>query len=89
MRCDAAAIEAAWKAIAGQKELASILFSRPGQPYFSLKQPVNCRVKYRDISYQALLAPAGSRIELDVKAAKGDQLSFSLFNLQPGTLTFR
>ncbi len=85
---DEALIERAWKIIADQRELSSIYFRGRLNRYFP-PQSVHCRVKYRDISHQALLAPAGSRIEFDVEAAKGDQLSFSLFALQPGTLSFK
>jgi hypothetical protein len=45
-------------------------------------------VQYNGSSLQALLAPAGNRIELELKAEKGDQLTFYLFNPQPGKLTF-
>ncbi len=40
-------------------------------------------MKYQGVSYQALLAPAGSRIELELAAEIGDQLAFSIFN--PGS----
>jgi hypothetical protein len=88
LRFDNALMERAWKSIASQGDLSRFYFRDPVNRYFP-GQPVHCRVKYRDISYQALLAPAGSRIELDIQAEKGEQLSFSLFNLQSGTLTFQ
>jgi hypothetical protein len=87
LRFDAALIEQTWKDIAAQDDLARFYF-RDRVNRFLPVQAVNCRVKYREVSYQALLAPAGSRIELEIKVEKGDQLTFSLFNRQPGTLTF-
>jgi hypothetical protein len=84
---DAALIERTWKDIAARGDQARIFFCDRVNRFFP-DQAVNCRVKYAGSSYQALLAPAGSRIELEVKIEKGDQLTFSLFNLQPGTLTF-
>jgi hypothetical protein len=88
LRFDTALIEQTWMGIAAQGDLARFYFRDRVNRFFPV-QPVNCRVKYQNVSHQALLAPAGSRIELDIKAAKGDQLSFSLFNLQPGTMTFQ
>jgi arylsulfatase A-like enzyme len=88
LRFDAALIERSWKEISSQGEAARTFFRDPVNRFFP-EQAVNCRVKYKDVCYQALLAPAGSRIELELKAEKGDQLTFSLFNLQPGNLTFR
>ncbi|HSQ34793.1 MAG TPA: hypothetical protein VLQ89_02270, partial [Candidatus Binatia bacterium] len=88
LRCDAAAIESAWKTIAARKELASFYIRDRVNRDFPLHAP-HCRVKYRDVSHQALLAPANSRIEFDLKVAKGDRLSFSLFNLKPGSLVFQ
>ena len=84
---DAALMERTWKSIA-KNDTGQFYFRDRVNRYFP-GQPVHCRVKYRDTSYQALLAPAGSRIELDVQAEKGDQLSFSMFNPQTGTLTFQ
>ena len=84
---DAALIERTWKGIAVGGDPARIFFRDRVNRFFP-DQAINCRVKYEGGSYQALLAPAGSRIELELKAEKGDQVTFSLFNLQPGTLTF-
>jgi arylsulfatase A-like enzyme len=84
---DAALIERTWKSIAAEGDPAQFFFRDPVNRFFPV-QAVSCRVKYGGVSYQALLAPAGSRIELELKAEKGDQMTFSLFNLQPGTLKF-
>lgn len=85
---DETLIERTWKTIADQRELSAIFFRERLNRYFQ-PQAVHCRVKYRDTSHQALLAPAGSRIEFDIEADQGDQLSFSMFALQTGALTFR
>lgn len=87
LRFDTALIERTWKFIAAQGDTAQTYFRGPVNRFFP-DQAVNCRVKYKGVSYQALLAPAGSRIELALETQKGDQVTFSLFNLQPGTLTF-
>jgi choline-sulfatase len=84
---DAALIERTWKSIAAQGEAGRIFFRDRVNRFFP-EQAVNCRVTYKGASYQALLAPAGSRIELELKVEKGDQVTFSLFNLQPGSLKF-
>ena len=88
LRFDATTIERAWHGIAAEKELGQFYFRDRVNRDFP-PQPLHCRVKYRDVSYQALLAPAGCRIEVDLHAAKGDLLSFSLFNLRPGSLVFQ
>jgi hypothetical protein len=84
---DAALIERTWKSIAAQDEPARIFYRDRVNRFFP-EQAVNCRVTYKGASYQALLAPAGSRIGLELQVEKGDQVTFSLFNLQPGSLTF-
>ena len=84
---DAALIERTWKSIAVQGEPARIFFRDRVNRFFP-EQAINCRVTYKGASCQALLAPAGSRIELELQVEKGDQVTFSLFNLQPGSLTF-
>jgi hypothetical protein len=88
LRFDAALIERTWRSINADGELRKYYLHERVNRYFP-DQAVNCRVKHRDVSYQALLAPANSRIELDMKAEKSDLLSFSLFNLEPGTLNFQ
>ncbi len=88
LRFDATTIERAWHGIAAEKELGQFYFRDRVNRDFPL-QALHCRVKYRDVSYQAMLAPAGSRIEVDLHAAQGDLLSFSLFNLRPGSLVFQ
>jgi hypothetical protein len=87
LRFDASLIGRTWKDIAGQNDAARTFFPDRVNRFFP-EQAVNCRVKYKDACYQALLAPAGSRIELELNVQKGDQLTFSLFNPQPGSLTF-
>jgi hypothetical protein len=84
---DASLIERTWKDIAAQGDLAKIYFPDRVNRFFPL-QAVNCRVKYQGVSHQALLAPAGSRIELELKAEKGDQLAFSIFNPEAKPLKF-
>ncbi|MCX6556837.1 MAG: sulfatase [Candidatus Aminicenantes bacterium] len=84
---DAALIEQTWKSIGAQGEPART-FLRDRVNRFFPDQAVNCRVKYGGVSYQALLAPAGSRIELELDAQKGERMIFSPFALQPGLLTF-
>jgi hypothetical protein len=79
---DAALIERAWKTIAAQADLAKV-FSRERVNRLFPLQAVSCQVTHRGVSHQALLAPAGSRIELQLRAEKGDRLSFAMFN--PGT----
>ena len=76
---DAALIERTWKDIAAQGDSAKIFF-RDGVNRFLPVQAVSCRVKYQGASQQALLAPAGSRIEVELNVEKGDRLAFSLFN---------
>jgi len=84
---DADLVEAAWKEIAVDDGLAKVFFRDRVNRFFP-DQAINCRVRRKDVSYQALLAPAGSRIELSLKAEKGDQLSFSMFNPQARPLKF-
>jgi len=87
LRFDAALIERTWKDIAAQDDLAKIFFPDRINRFFPV-QAAHCRVKYQGVSQQALLAPAGSRIELELQAGKGDQLVFSIFNPQAKTLKF-
>jgi arylsulfatase A-like enzyme len=82
-----APVEKAWKEISARQELALVYFRERVNRYFP-QQAVECRVKHGNASYQALLAPKDSRIEFEIKAAAGDQLSFALFTHRPGTLTF-
>ena len=87
IRFDAALIERAWNGIASRADLKKLIFRDRVNRYFP-SQAIQCRVKYKTISYQALLAPAGSRLELDLKTNEGIQLTFSLFNPQPEKLRF-
>ena len=87
IRFDAALIERAWKEAPAQAENKRIFFRDRINRYFPA-QAVHCRVKYKTISYQALLAPAGSRLELDLKTSEGNQLVFSLFNPRSEKLRF-
>jgi hypothetical protein len=87
LRFDAALLDAAWKKIAVDKSVSQVFLRARVNRYFP-DQAVNCRVNYNGVSFQALLAPAGSRIELALKADKGDQLSFSIFNPQAKTMKF-
>ncbi len=87
LRYDAGLIERAWKDIAAQGELAKVFFPDRVNRFFPAQAAI-CRVKYEGVSYQALLAPAGSRIELELTAEAGDQLSFSIFNPGEKSLKF-
>jgi choline-sulfatase len=87
LRFDAALVERAWKGITAQGDLARLFFRDRVNRFFPV-QSVHCRVKYQGVSYQALLAPAGSQIELELKAEKGDQLAFSIFNPEAKILKF-
>jgi arylsulfatase A-like enzyme len=87
LRFDATLLERTWKDIAAQGDLAGV-FSRDRVNRLFSTQAVNCRVNYQGVSYQALLAPAASRIELELKVEKNDQLAFSIFNPQVKALTF-
>ncbi|MBE0665627.1 MAG: hypothetical protein IH584_07355, partial [Candidatus Aminicenantes bacterium] len=64
MRFTAALIERSWNGIASRADLKKLIFRDRVNRYFP-SQAIQCRVKYKTISYQALLAPAGSRLELD------------------------
>jgi hypothetical protein len=79
LRFDAALTERAWKEIAARGDLAKVFFRERVNRYFP-EQAVGCRVKYEGVSRQALLAPAGSRIELELNVEKGDRLAFAIFN---------
>lgn len=87
LRFDDKLIEQTWKGIAAQGDLARVFYRDPGNRYLPV-QSVNCRVKYQGVSYQALLAPAGSQIVLELKAQKGNQLNFSIFNPKAKILKF-
>ncbi|MCJ7526211.1 MAG: sulfatase, partial [Candidatus Aminicenantes bacterium] len=87
IRFDTALIERAWNEVASQADLKRCIFRDRVNRFFTF-QAVNCRVKYKKISYQALLAPAGSRLEFELNAKKDSQLTFSLFNPQPEALKF-
>jgi hypothetical protein len=87
LRVDAGVIARAWKEIAARGEQAKIFSPDRLNRYFPA-QAAACRVKYQGVSYQALLAPAGSRIELELTAEIGDQLAFSIFNPGSGPLKF-
>jgi hypothetical protein len=87
LRFDAGLIERTWKEIAAHGELAKVFFPDRVNRFFPA-QAVHCRVKYEGASYQALLAPAGSRIELELTAETGDQLAFSIFNPEAQPLKF-
>ena len=87
LRVDAALIARAWKDIAAHGERAKIFFPDRVNRFFPVQAP-HCRVKYQGVSYQALLAPAGSRIELELAAEVGDRLAFSIFNPGPRPLKF-
>lgn len=88
LRFDPAAVERAWKEISVQEDAAHFfLRDRVNADFPNLD--VHCRVKFGNVSYQALLAPSGSRIELELRAAPDERLSFSMFNLRPGNLVFQ
>jgi choline-sulfatase len=84
---DAVLIEQAWKGIAAQDALAKIFYPDRVNRFFP-EQTVSCRVKYQGVSYQSLLAPAGSRLELELEAERGDQLSFAIFNPEAQPVKF-
>jgi hypothetical protein len=88
LRFDAPLIERSWKEIAAGEGLKKVFFREPLNRFFS-QQALHCRVKFRGASQQALLAPAGGRIELTLNAGEGDRLSFTMFNAGAGRLTFR
>jgi len=87
LQFDAALVERTWKDVAAQGDLAKIFFRERVNRFFPLQAP-GCRVKYQGVSYQALLAPAGSRIELELQVEKGDRLAFSIFNPLATNLRF-
>ena len=85
LRFDATTIERAWHGIAAEKELGQFYFRDRVNRDFPL-QALHCRVKYRDVEfYQAMLAPAGSRIEVDLHAAPKATCCLSLYSISgPG-----
>jgi hypothetical protein len=87
IRFDAALLERAWKEAASQADYKRFFFRDRVNRYFPA-QAVQCRVKYQRVSHQALLAPAGSRLELDLQPDEGNQFAFSLFNPRSEKLRF-